>query len=123
MRLGAVEKEIWKPYEVAKLKSMLERGMDANAIALILGRSYQQVKGKIRWESMTEEQRQERRDRINARRKGEYKTENIFRPEPVQKVSPEALAERSRRLAAPQTLTGFLCGDPPVGFSALERRA
>ena len=29
----------------------------------------------------------------------------------------------TRRLLAPQSLTGLLFGDPPVGFSALDRRS
>lgn len=35
----------------------------------------------------------------------------------------DILAERDRRASAPaRNLTGAICGDPPVGFSALDRR-
>jgi hypothetical protein len=35
---------------------------------------------------------------------------------------PEVLDEAVRRQLAPKTLVGYLFGDPPIGFSALERR-
>lgn len=35
----------------------------------------------------------------------------------------DILAERDRRISAPaRNLVGAICGDPPVGFSALDRR-
>jgi hypothetical protein len=38
-------------------------------------------------------------------------------------VPDEVMAERESRLSAPRSLTALICGDPPVGFSALERRS
>lgn len=35
---------------------------------------------------------------------------------------PEVLAERDATLSLPRTLTSLLCGDPPPGRSALDRR-
>lgn len=38
-------------------------------------------------------------------------------------IAPEVvLIERSIRLAAPRTITGLLFGDPPIGYSALDKR-
>jgi hypothetical protein len=34
----------------------------------------------------------------------------------------EVFDERDRRQAAPLTVTGFVLGDPPIGFSALDRK-
>ena len=34
----------------------------------------------------------------------------------------EVFVDRAARQAAPRTITGMLCGDPPQGFSALDRR-
>lgn len=36
---------------------------------------------------------------------------------------PETLAERDRAMAAPQTLTAIVAGDPLPGRSALDRRS
>jgi hypothetical protein len=30
--------------------------------------------------------------------------------------------EAQRRRAAPQTLTGFVFGDPPIGYRAIDRK-
>lgn len=38
-------------------------------------------------------------------------------------VPDEVIAEAARRAAAPRSLTGIVMGDPPIGFSALERRS
>lgn len=38
-------------------------------------------------------------------------------------VPDQVRADAVRRASAPRSLTGIICGDPPIGFSALERRA
>lgn len=44
-------------------------------------------------------------------------------PDVEARVSPEALRERAKRLhAPPRDLTGAFFGDPPVGYSQLDRR-
>ena len=43
-------------------------------------------------------------------------------PISASKPKPELLEDAARRLLAPRTLTGEIMGDPPVGYSALERR-
>lgn len=37
-------------------------------------------------------------------------------------IPPEVVAEAVRRSSAPVTITGFVMGDPPIGYSALDRR-
>lgn len=37
-------------------------------------------------------------------------------------IPPSVIDEAQKRLAAPKSLTGWICGDPPMGFSALDRR-
>lgn len=39
-----------------------------------------------------------------------------------QKTSTVALADADRRINAPRSITAWICGDPPPGFSALDRR-
>ena len=38
-------------------------------------------------------------------------------------IPPEVIEEAVKRLSAPRDVTQAICGDPPKGFSALERRA
>lgn len=62
-------------------------------------------------------------------RQEDRKLERTYAPESLgfmcdtpQPIPPDfVLAERDRRLSAPMTLTMLLTGDPPVGFSALDR--
>jgi hypothetical protein len=37
-------------------------------------------------------------------------------------VPPDLWIDRDRRMEAPTTLTALLCGDPPPGYSALDKR-
>ena len=56
-----------------------------------------------------------------ARRKSPNPNANVvFAHEPV---PPEVMADRDRRLSAPQTITARVFGDPPPGQSALDRMA
>lgn len=43
------------------------------------------------------------------------------RPE-IPTLTPDMAAERDRRLLAPRPLTAWVCGDPPPGFSELDKR-
>lgn len=45
------------------------------------------------------------------------------RKPPVRMVVPnDVAADAARRALAPVTITGFVMGDPPIGFSALDQR-
>lgn len=45
------------------------------------------------------------------------------RKPPERVVVPDTVAaDAARRAIAPITVTGFVMGDPPIGFSALDRR-
>jgi hypothetical protein len=116
-------KEKWQPEEWIRVKNLIDRKHNLDYIALVSGRSKEQIKGKIRWETMSEEKRQERRDRLNKYRATVRTITRVKPPIMTHRAPPaERLAERAMRLMAPQTLTGAFCGDPPVGFSALDRK-
>jgi hypothetical protein len=93
----------WTADETATLQRMLGAGATWRQVATELGRSMQSIKGKI--ETVYKQ---------SAGSAGDVR--RIHVPE-------TALVERDRYLAAPpRDLTGFMLGDPPVGFSALERK-
>jgi len=50
------------------------------------------------------------------------KTFRMPRLAPQEKAPDHVFEDRNRRLMAPRDLTGTFFGDPPKGFSALERR-
>jgi hypothetical protein len=119
-------KEKWQPEEWIRVKKLIDRKHDLAYIALVSGRSKEQIKGKLRWETMSKEKKAERRERINKLRtaSGEYKsTPRPDKPAALAVRAPaEVMEDRARRMAAPKTITGMLCGDPPPGWSALDRK-
>jgi hypothetical protein len=71
----------------------------------------------------TEEQREIRRKQISVTRKGRSAVAAFDHPVMTNKRAPdERIAEREYRLALPRTLTGQYFGDPPPGYSALDRK-
>jgi hypothetical protein len=79
-----------------------------------------------RWQRLTENDA-ERVARLEKRRKytRSISLEILVPDGPVSHrlvVPDSVLAERNARLAAPKTLTGIYCNDPPLGFSALDRK-
>ncbi len=104
---------------------MQASGFSEQYICLALNRTLHSIKERSRWINQTEEQRQRRRNRINALR---YKRDsqvgtlrtNIVRNATV--IDKTILLDRERRMLAPRTLTGMILGDPPQGYSALDRK-
>jgi hypothetical protein len=93
----------WSDGEEATLRRMRDEGATRTSISAALGRSVSSIQAKI--ETML---------RQTVGTAGDVTRVNV--PE-------SALVERARYLAAPpRDLTGFMLGDPPVGFSALERK-
>lgn len=122
----------WTAEEIATALSRFNNRPDgisrrdiARELAPELGRTFNAVNGKLHKLTMTPEQKarwrltenKRYRDRVPAYRS---KTElEILASRPPCEV----LQEHSTRCQAPvRDLTAALCGDPPVGYSALERR-
>ncbi len=119
---------MWSPEDWATVVRMRAEGMTIGAVAARIGRRVNTLKAKIRWEAMDSDERASRAARIKGykrKHRQTIKTERQF--EMVRKEgrpSEESIADRERRHAAgPRDLTGAFFGDPPRGYSALERRA
>lgn len=92
----------WTDAEVTALIDLINEGLTFVAAGARLGRGAVAVRRK--WLSLTIE------------RVGSIEAHAVVVPE-------ECLADRDRRNAAPQrTLIGGVVGDPPLGYSALDRR-
>jgi hypothetical protein len=120
----------WTDEQRYRLRRLKTRGMPAIEIARLLGTSEQSVSSQ--WERMTEtdEQRERRlqwgrrrsaieREQFKGARKGLPET-HLVNPS----VPSEVFSERLRLQAARdlQPMAGRIFGDPPPGFSALDRR-
>lgn len=120
--------QIWSREEWEKAQAMLAEGFLRETVAAELGRTLVQLRQKIAWEKMSPEVREMKRNRINAwrRAKAALKPAQPVRhrvPSPIlEKAPPELFVERARRQMVQRDLTGEFFGDPPPGYSALDRR-
>jgi len=119
-------KRKWTDEEVEQLKSLLETNLTDSEIADRLGRTLKAVRMKLDYIRRTPIQRDMDRKRCRTyyRRLRPIKAHIHDNAQVIESSRPdeETLAERDRRYATPfRDLTGLLLGDPPVGYSAMDR--
>lgn len=107
----------WSERDTEIALRMHHAGSSDAEIARTVRRSIASVQGRILWVTMSDEQRQRRRDQVNANRRGEF-TNAPTR----EKVPAEVLLDRERRETAPRSLSAVAFGDPAPGQSALDKR-
>lgn len=115
----------WTDEETTQLLELMKtHGRNFKVIGHLLKRSPQSAEHRWRWTLLTPEQVRERSalDRIRqGAMRAKYKARQGEVPMKVE-VPGEVLAERDMRLSAPLTVSAFVLGDPPRGFSALDRK-
>jgi hypothetical protein len=103
-------------------------GLSVSEIARKFDRAPASVHNKIHHAKMTPEERETRRERQRGYQReysghlgrGVHDYAQIILSE---RPAPELLAERDVRFSAPlRDLAGFVFGDPPAGYSALDQR-
>lgn len=113
----------WSPDELETLHRMLAEKKTPKEIAKALGCVRARVDGRIRAERKTPEQRL-----AEAKRKAEWFKHRTrvrsYRESTVSSSRPpsELLEEAKLRAMAPRSLTAEFFGDPPQGYSELDRR-
>lgn len=119
----------WTQDEIAKLHVLYNRGLTRAAMAGELNTTEERIRQRLQWEAQSGTLLAARKRRRAAQRlvtKVEQRSSREFfdRVTPAARPTDEELRLREARLASrPRDLTGFIMGDPPVGFSALEQRA
>jgi len=108
----------WTPDEDALLIKLRAQKMPYKEMAVVMGRSIHSLDTRYRYLHLPEGARQAKNERHNEGKRAA----RAAAADPLN-VPYEVLEDRAARLSAPITLTGMLFGDPPVGFSALDRRA
>jgi hypothetical protein len=113
----------WTLEETEELHRLMAEGYMIPALAEKLGRTEISVRERIRWLGKTEEQKEQRRRQISVTRNGRSAVAAFDHAVMSSKRAPdERIAEREHRLAQPRTLTSRFFGDPPPGYSALDRK-
>lgn len=95
--------DMWTEEEMATLDRLCVEGRSSKEIAVILNRTFYAVRAKISYCNSA-------RARANSSMAGNVR------------VPPELIAERNVRSAARRDLTAVFFGDPPQGYSALDRK-
>src|ERR1700744_1048532 len=92
----------WPAEEWAEASRLLAKGLTVREVAQKLQRNPKAVQGKIRYESMTPAEREERRERINAQRRSRASIPDEARYQPerltgMMKIPERVLADRFKR--------------------------
>lgn len=119
-----------------RVKGMLDSGNSYKFVSAELGIPEHSLHSKAKWENMSPETKAKKNLRSKGYRDALRKKPRVrpyeaeMSPPRLQferaiiRPSAELLAERDHRLSLePRDLTAALLGDPPPGYSALERRA
>lgn len=118
----------WNKGEIVTLNLMVSEGKSTDAIATALNRSRVSVQGRISREKMSEEKRKalalKKMEWVRNNRSGQHNYKYIVAASTASsRPSTELIEEAKRRSLAPhRSLAAALLGDPPLGFSALDRR-
>lgn len=120
----------WTTEELAILHRMSADGASHVEIAAALSTTKERVKARTCWEGKDEQWRIKRREGINAARHRRAGRQVALTAGPIfgakattaSRPAPEMFAEARKRSEAPRTISQALLGDPPPGYSALDRK-
>lgn len=116
----------WTKKEILKLHRLYAAGKSRAEMAAALDIKPERVRQRLQWESdklgfVTYRCRAAQREDNGAEQKSPRQILDMVLPGP--KLTDKAIEDRNARLAAkPRDLTGAFFNDPPIGYSALERR-
>jgi predicted nucleotidyltransferase len=112
----------WTDEEWARAEQLLTEGYAIKTVATMLGRTVREVCSKKQWMQMSADKRERKALQKQQRRAEQKEGVKINRAEFKIYVPEDAVADRNARVAADRSLTAFVFGDPPPGWSALDRR-
>jgi hypothetical protein len=120
-------RKLWTAEQDAKLAELVAAGLSWEEIGPHFDLKRDAVRKHWREMNETTEDRAERLERrrlymAEAKRKAGVISETDLPSRRMFVVPSDVLAAREARIAAPLTITGMICGDPPIGFSALDRK-
>jgi hypothetical protein len=102
--------------QLAQARALRHRGESWHAASKAVGRAYWTVR-----RALDPQAREHRYQTEWSRREQRKSPGHEASRRPV--VPPEVEADRDRRLSIPRSLTAEFFGDPPKGYSALDRRS
>lgn len=116
----------WTTEETETLLSLRAQSVTFPDIAVRLSRTRKAVEWRYQLVRLTPEKKEKFRERKNASsrtyRKRPHKINPLRFVPGTTRIPEDVLMERDVRLAAPRTITAHFMGDPPIGYSALDKR-
>lgn len=112
----------WTDEEWAHAKQLLDQGYAIKNVAKITGRTVRQVCSKKQWMLMSAEGRERKALQKSLRRSEQAEVLKINRADGAISVPEDLVADRNARAMVGRSVTALICGDPPPGWSALDRR-
>jgi hypothetical protein len=117
----------WATEETKRLSELVAAGCGRDEIAALLGRTPGAIEARLRWLQLSETARLRsnagkvvREAKIRA---GELERRNyVHNTRGSPRVPEQLAADREARYSAPLSISGFVLGDPPAGYSALDRK-
>lgn len=116
--MSANTKLVWTPDLIARALELSRRGLSRAAVDCMLGLRPGATASKLFW--LRHAERREEYERRRREDKDARPASGAGRERAT--PTPAAIAAAQARHDAARTLTGLLMGDPPPGFSALDRR-
>jgi hypothetical protein len=119
-------KRRFTPEEDAMIAKVVAAGLSPAAASEKLARKMKHtplsIMGRIYWLRLSAEKKAAKAAKVCARRRGEYRSHLIINAVCQLEIPSDVLDDRERRMLAPRSITAFVLGDPPPGYSALDRK-
>lgn len=112
-----MRKDGWTPEQTQLARELFARRATEAEFRNAIGRSREAAREHVKWKDDPDH-----REMRNIARAGRRATARGYRSAEIVGVPERLRHEANERASAPQTLTGFVFGDPPIGYRAIDRK-
>jgi hypothetical protein len=113
---------VWTAEQDAQLLKLRDEKMPYKEIAALMARSVDALDTRYRYITKSDPERRIEMDRKNIMRRENRKITFRNYPTDPATVPDQVLQDRNARITTPKTITAMLLGDPPPGWSSLDRK-
>jgi hypothetical protein len=112
----------WTAEDDAQLLMLRAEKKPYKEISAIMGRTVNALDGRYRYIKKSEAARRSEMERKNEMRRENRRAAFRNYPTDPATVPDDVLQDRNARITTPKTITAILLGDPPPGWSSLDRK-
>lgn len=119
-------KRRFTPEEDTMIEKLVAAGFSPPTIAKKLARKMKRtplsIMGRIYWQRLSAEKKSVKAAKVRVRRRERCPSNRASRAVLQIEIPADVLDDRECRMSAPRTITASVLGDPPPGYSALDRK-